>query len=181
MTPAFQLPAPVLREQGGMRFHYVPLPNAVGDALREAGARRVVGRISGVPFNRAVQGSAADGYRLVFGLSVLRDAGLALGDTAELAFDPDPKPDAVALPEELEAALETDAAAAARFYAMTPGRRRSLAHHVETAKRAATRERRALDLAEKLRTYTLHGDTGPPDGREDGGASSAPSVPRSNS
>ena len=48
--------------------------------------------------------------------------------------------------------------AAARFASLTPGRQRSLAYYVDSAKRDATRIRRALDLAHKLKTHTLYGD-----------------------
>ncbi len=55
------------------------------------------------------------------------------------------KPDrsrALRLPIELEEALANDAAAAAAFEALTPGRQREYADHVGDAKRAQTRMRR---------------------------------------
>jgi uncharacterized protein YdeI (YjbR/CyaY-like superfamily) len=58
-------------------------------------------------------------------------------------------------------ALEQDEEAAARFYAMTRGRQRSLASYVTSAKREETRVKRAVELAHKLRTRTLYGDLHP--------------------
>ncbi|MEO0973902.1 MAG: YdeI/OmpD-associated family protein, partial [Pseudomonadota bacterium] len=63
--------------------------------------------------------------------------------------------------EEPFAVLAEDEEAATRFETFTPGKQRSLAHHVTSAKRTETRERRAYELARKIRTYTLHGDTPP--------------------
>ena len=148
--------APVLRRDDGVRMHYVPLPAEVDDALGEA--RIVVGTLGTVPFRRAVHGRGDGTPHLRFGRTVLRRAGLGYGDTALVELRPAPDPDAVHLPPELVAALEQDPEAAARFATFTPGRQRSLGVHVDQARRPETRERRALDVARKTRTHTLHGD-----------------------
>lgn len=147
---------PVLRQEAAMRMHYVPIPAEVDDAL--GGARVVTGTLCGVPFRRVVHGRGDGAPKLLFGKKVLGDAGLRFGDTAVVELAPAADPDAVHLPEELAAALAQDAEAAARFATFTPGRQRSLGVHVDQAKRPATRENRALDLCEKIRTYTLAGD-----------------------
>ena len=92
------------------------------------------------------------------GQVVLRDIGARLGGTVTVVLQPDPDPDSIDLGEELTVVLEQDEQAAARFDSMSPGRRRSLAYYVTSAKRVDTRIRRALDLAHKLKTRTLHGD-----------------------
>lgn len=162
MTTPFEFVAPVLRADHGMRFHYLPLPDDVADALLASATRRVLVTLNGHATNRAVQ-TAPDGTRvLVTGRAILRAAGAALGDMVVVTLRPDPTPDTVDVGEALAAALEQDPGAGARFHAMTPGRQRSLAHYVTSAKRPETRARRAHQLAEKLRTYTLHGDDGPP-------------------
>ena len=133
----------------------------VDDAL--GGARIVVGTLGGpehdgVPFRRAVHGRGDGAPKLLFGKKVLAEAGLTLGATAFVEFGPAADPDAVHLPAEFEEALRQDDAARERFETFTPGRQRSLGVHVDQAKRPATRVRRALDLCEKIRTHTLHGD-----------------------
>ena len=153
---ALAFAAPVLRLDTGVRMHYVPVPAEVDDAL--AGARIVVGTLGAVPFRRAIHGRANGTPHLRFGRAALRQAGVGYGDTAVVEMRPAPDPDAVHLPPELVAALEQDPEAAARFATFTPGRQRSLGVHVDQAKRPATRERRALDIARKTRTHTLHGD-----------------------
>lgn len=154
----FAFAAPVLRQEAGMRFHYLPLPAEVATALEQAGVRRVLADLNGVRFRRAVMPSAECGPHLVTGRIVLREAGARSGDLVEVVLRPDPDPDAVDIPEELEIALDQDEAAAERFHAFPPGKQRSLALYVTQAKRSETRIRRALELTHKLRTRTLYGD-----------------------
>ncbi len=52
---------------------------------------------------------------------------------------------------ELDAVLEKDPEAASAFAALTPGRRREYAAHINAAKREATREKRALDALPLIR------------------------------
>ena len=150
--------APVLRQPRGLRFHYLPLPDEVVDALDRAGVRRVVVELNGFRIRRAVMNSVEVGRHVVAGRTILRDAGARLGDMVHVALWADPDPDAVEVPEELEAALAQDPGAAARFDSFTPGMRRSIVLYVTQAKRTETRIKRALELAYKMRTYTLHGD-----------------------
>lgn len=147
---------PVLYTDSGFRMHYVPIPPEVYEALGEA--RIVTGTLCGIPFRRAVHGRGDGAPILKFGKKLLREAGLAFGDTAIIEVEPAADPDAVHLPDELVVALELDAAAATRFATFTPGRQRSLGVHVDQAKRPATREKRALELCEKIRTHTLYDD-----------------------
>lgn len=143
-----------------MGMHYIPVPEPIAAALLAAGHRRVEGTLEERPFTRALHGPA-DAARLRFGKGFLRECGLAWGATAHLDVRSVADPNAVTLPEELVVALAEDAEASARFETFTPGKRRSLAHYVTSAKRTETRERRAYELARKIRTHTLHGDQQP--------------------
>ena len=53
------------------------------------------------------------------------------------------KPSEYAIPEELQAILKTNATLRAAFEALTPGRRKSYAFHIASAKQATTRATRA--------------------------------------
>lgn len=154
----FHFAAPVLRLETGMRMHYLPIPEDMAAMLRERNVRRVIGTLNGVQVNRGVMGNKDGDCYLILGRSLLRDIGVILGDTIEAELEEDPNPNHVTLGEEFEAVLEDDEAAATRFYTMTPGKQRSLAHYVTSAKRVETRIKRALELAYKLRTYSLYGD-----------------------
>ncbi len=140
-------------------MHVVPIPAKIADDLAAGGTRRVLGEIKGHSFARAIQGAADSERYLMFGQVYLREMGLKLGDAVAVEIWPDPNPDVVEISEEFAAVLEQDEAAAKRWNEeMTPGKQRSLAVYVDGAKRSETRLKRALEVAEKLRTYTLYGD-----------------------
>ena len=92
------------------------------------------------------------------GVALLKELGLQYGDEIEVELCPDPDPDFVDLGEEFTEVLELDEEAAERFYGFTVGKKRGLAHYVNSAKRSETRIKRALEIAHKLKTYTLYGD-----------------------
>jgi len=141
----------------GMRLHYLPLPSDIADDLLSKGIKRLVGTMNGTPFNRAIQ--VNKGERLfILGRTILKEIGAVRGDTIIVIMWPDPTPDEPELPEELVEVLAQEPEAAARFYGFTPGKQRSYAIYVTGVKRTETRIKRALDLAHKLRTHTLHED-----------------------
>ncbi len=156
MTEAFA--APVLREDGGMGYHFLPVPADAAARLAASGTRRVVAVLNGHAVRRGIV-TVAGGPALIVGLALLRTIGATPGDTVLVDAAPDPEPDRIDLGDELEAVFADDADAAARFFSFTLGRQRSMASHVTGAKRPETRRTRALDLAHKLRTHTLYGDT----------------------
>ena len=141
-----------------MNPHGIPVPDEVSTPLREAGIKRLLVQINGYEMRRALQGSAEFGSHLVVGLSLLKQAGVALNDQVSVVIEPDPEPNAVDVCDEFLIALEQDPQAKARWEEFTPGKQRSIAHHISSAKREETRIKRALDIAMKLRTRTLHGD-----------------------
>lgn len=155
---AYSFVAPLLRTEEGLTQHYVPLPTDVADRLQAEGVRRVVGTMNGHPVNRGVISNRHGERFLLLGLLLMRDIGIDVGDMVEVEVRPDRDPDRIEMAEEFEIALEQDAEAGERYYAMTPGRRRSLNYYVASAKRPETRIKRALEVAHKLRTNTLYGD-----------------------
>jgi hypothetical protein len=158
MPDAHTFVAPVLVHETGMRQHYLPLPIDVDDAFRASGTRRVIATLNGHTVRRAIVSRKTSGRHLVLSRDLMRQLDAAYGDLVEVELVADPEPDHVDLGE-LAAALAVDPEAKARFDAFTPGKRRSLAHYVTSAKRPETRRARAEELTHKLRTYTLYGDT----------------------
>jgi len=141
-----------------MKQHYAPIPTDLANDYLARGIRRIIVTMNGHDVRRAIQ-SSKDGDRFILlGIPLLREIRVGFGDMIEITMRPDPEPDLVDLGEELTAVLELDDEAAERFYAMTPGRQRSLAMYVTSAKRTETRIARALDLANRIRTRTLYGD-----------------------
>lgn len=148
----------LVRLDDGMGYHAFEVPSDVADEYARAGIRRVIVRLNGIDFRRAIQ-RKRDGRRLIMlGQSFLKDADVFREDIIAVRMRPDPEPDAVDLGEEFAEVLAQDDAARARWETFTIGRQRSLAHYVTSAKRSDTRLKRALELAEKIRTHTLYGD-----------------------
>jgi len=150
--------APVLVHVGGSTQHYVPVPDNVARAVFESGTRRLIVRLNGHRERRAMHNIRGIGSAIILSKRLMREITLTYGDFVDVELRVDPEPDFVEMCEELRIALEQDQEAAERFYAMTPGRRRSLAHYANSAKRVETRIKRSLELAYKLRTRTLSGD-----------------------
>lgn len=143
--------------------HCLVVPPAVAADLKARKLRRLTGTFNGRPFNLALQSRAGDDERfLLLSRQTMRDLKVRAGDAVAVICQPDESPDEVQLAEELREVFNQDEAAAARFNALTPGRRRSLAHYVSSAKGIDTRIKRALELAHKLRTNSLYGDLNPP-------------------
>lgn len=155
---AFSFTSRVVRLDHGFRFHAVPVPDKAAHAWKDAGARRLEGTINGHPINRGLQNHADGDAFIVIGQDTLRQFGLSEGSEVRLNLKPDPRPDEFVMPEPLAIALEQDDEARARWETFPPGKRRSLSHHVCSAKQEATQIRRAVELTEKIRTRSLYGD-----------------------
>jgi hypothetical protein len=139
---------------GGM--HVIPVPESV--VAKMPGVKRVILSIDDQEFTRALQGLGSESAYVMIGMQPLKALGLRLGSELRASIRPDPEPDDPEIAPELLEALRHDEAANARWNTFTPGRKRSLTHHVSSAKRAETRERRAIDLIVKIREHRLHGD-----------------------
>ena len=164
-TPIFELPAPVLKDESNPKwtFHYVPVPPDIAEQLMASGTRRVILEVNGTRANRSIHRNADGEFRLIIGLVTLRDLGVRPGDVLVATLRSDPDPDSVDVPDEFEEAMDEHPEARKRFESWTPGKRRSLVTYITQAKRPETRIRRAYELAHKLETYTLYGDTHPTD------------------
>ncbi|MGB3543628.1 YdeI/OmpD-associated family protein [Rubrivirga sp.] len=146
--------APVLLTKGGMTPHKLPLPNEIGDPLREARVKRIIGTLDGHPFRLALHRSH-DGFSFIaLSRDRMRTLDLEAGALVEVALRPDPDPDHVDLGDVLEAALQAAPDALEVWDTLTPGTRRAYAYTVTSAKRADTQESRADDLVRRLRDGT---------------------------
>lgn len=158
-TLVFRFTAPLVRHETALGVtHILPVPAEVAAAWKKAKVRRLVGTINGHPVNRGLQHHADGGSYLTLGRPLLREIGLGPKVVAAVELGPDPKANEPDLPEELQAALEQDAEARARWETFPQGMRRSLASYVTSAKQGPTRIKRALELAHKIRTRGLHRD-----------------------
>ena len=156
-----QFTSTVVRLETGMRYHALPVPDDVAEKLKSAGIRRLLATINGHVFKRALQNHADGGSFIILGREQLKTCGLKLRSTATVSLVPDPTPDLLDMPECFALILDQDDEARTRWETFPIGRQRSLLHYITSAKQEATQIKRAWDLAEKIRTRTLHGDTKP--------------------
>ncbi len=155
----YEFIAPLLKSDSGfLKQHFAPVPTDIAEEAIAAGSRRVILTLNGKEIRRAIQNRKDGEYFIMFGVPIMKELGIVLGDELQISIISDPDPDFVDLGVEFTEVLEMDEEAAARFNSFTPGRRRGLATYVNGAKREETRIKRALEIAHKLKTYTLDGD-----------------------
>lgn len=164
MDQTFEYDAVLARDEripDGYMKHFVAVPDEAGRAFREAGIGRVAGWLGPHAFRRALHTREDGSTSLRFGEGWLRDAGLCVGDELAVVLMADPDPNQVDIPYELSRALAEEPEVQEAWEALTPGKRRTLAHPVAQAKRAETRERRAAKTIEAVRIL-MDGGTWPP-------------------
>jgi hypothetical protein len=112
---------------------------------------RIDGEFEGIPVQLAWQPSRRGPHYVMVNPGLCKQAGVEVGDEVSLRFNL-ADPNLVALPEALEQALREAGESLALWEALTPGKRRGLAHLIESAKGQATRTRRAAEALDILRT-----------------------------
>jgi len=121
-----------------------------------SGSHPIRGTIAGTPF----RGNASRGEG-VLRMSVPRElreaAGVATGDTVQVAVELDPEPRLVRIPEELRTVLRKDPEASKLFDALPPAHRRAWASYVAEAKKPETRARRAGKAPKGIREKAFPG------------------------
>lgn len=143
--------APILLTRGGMSPNKVPFPEDVTADLRARGARRVIGTINGEPFDLGLHVSKSAGHTFIaMGRGRMRSLNVEPGDLVEVEVSADPEPDNPDPGPELTAALDANEEAREVWDGFSPGMKRSVAWHVKSAKREATRRSRAEETARKL-------------------------------
>lgn len=141
-----------------MRFHFIPVPDDVVEQFLSIGNMRVILQCGGKEYKRAIQAWKSAPH-IVVSLGILREQRKSEGDFLDVTLLPDPEPEKIELGVEFAEVLKQDDEASRRFYAMTPGRQRSLASYITSAKRVETRIKRSLEMAHKLKTNTLYSDS----------------------
>lgn len=138
----------------GMLTTLVVIPVKIIEQLPE-GRKRTKGTMNGAPFSLAIN-NLKTGERYFAVSNALRKAAkIGIGDPVKVDFHL-VDPNIVELPEELEAVIAQDPDAEKIWQAFTPGRQRSLAHYVNTAKGVDSRIKRALELMYKMKTGSLY-------------------------
>lgn len=135
---------------------FLPLNIAVDLPFAQHPQLRIEGEIADVPVKNALIPAGDGRYYMIVSPETLKSAELALGQIVGVRFRIADQ-DAVDLPEDLARALN-GAPASRHWAALTPGRRRGLAHFVATAKGDATRRRRIAAVLAAIAGDPAEGD-----------------------
>lgn len=148
---------PIEIYEKGMTRHVAFFPDEVVKQLDIKANTRLIINAGGKDYRLAAISNGEGQFFIHLSQSMRRETGIK--DSLrpfEFKVNLDPNPTDIGLPEEFEVALDQDEEALEVFNSLKPGMQRSLCHYVNSAKRIDTRIKRALELAEKLRTRTLH-------------------------
>lgn len=104
-------------------------------AVRSKGAIPVRGKLNGAEFIQTIV-KYKGAWRLYINGPMLKDSRLAVGDTANIEIDFDPRSRDVALPSELAKALRKDKRASTAFESLSPSRRKEISRYIGSLKTA---------------------------------------------
>jgi hypothetical protein len=110
---------------------------------------RIEGELADIPVKGAFIPAGDGRHYLIVAPETLKAAGIVAGDAVEVRFRVADQ-DAVDVPSDLLLALSLHLEAGQAWQALTPGRRRGLAVHVDAAKTVATREKRVAAVLAAL-------------------------------
>ncbi|GAB4362570.1 MAG: hypothetical protein OHK0021_06600 [Bryobacter sp.] len=134
----------------GYNVVYLPEEFIAELPLGEYPRLRIRGQLGNASFAGAWQPTGQSRWYLMVSKALLAKSGYRLGDIVRLRFRVDDQ-DAVDIPDTLAEALEADRKAQKAWEALTPGKRRGLAHMVSCAKTFPTQQKRCADILAILR------------------------------
>lgn len=136
--------------QGEDGWAFVVLPKAVSDVFPRRGRTSMQGKINGHPFRATLEPDGQLSHWVKLSAALMKDAGVAIGDTVTLDVVPAPGEAEPQVPPELGALLGTSAAARTTWDATTTIARIDWIHWIESAKQTKTRMSRIADAGEML-------------------------------
>jgi uncharacterized protein YdeI (YjbR/CyaY-like superfamily) len=140
----------------GLRSSFALLPFDIEKAWPELRVRRVKGEINGLGFSTALFPTPR-GHGFIVNRQMLAGAGARLGDRVEIRIEPDLEERKEIIPEELLRAMKDAPGLRKWFERLPPGHKRWIAQTVAQPKSAASRQKKAEDIAEGL-YLTMEGE-----------------------
>lgn len=128
----------------------VQLPAEVSQALGQTGRAPVRCRFDSVEFRSSIFPNSDGTHYLVLNQQVRATSGSKPGDDNLLRIEPDHEPRVVEIPADLQAALRTSPAAAARLEKMSYTHIKEYVDHVQSARTPETRARRIQKMLNEL-------------------------------
>jgi uncharacterized protein YdeI (YjbR/CyaY-like superfamily) len=140
----------------GLKSSFAILPFDIARAWPGLQVRRVKGEINGFAFQTALF-PTPKGHGFFVNKKMLAGARLRQGDRAEIRLEPDLEQRKETTPEELLRAMKGAAGLRKWFEKLPPGHRRWIAQSIAEPKSAASRQKRAEEMAERL-YLTMEGE-----------------------
>jgi uncharacterized protein YdeI (YjbR/CyaY-like superfamily) len=143
---------PARLERGNERLQWV-IVRLPFDAAKLWGARgqiRVRGEIDGFPFQTSLFPDGSGGHVLLVNKRMQKGAKVDLGMEARFRLEPDTEERSITVPAELERALSEDRALVSWFSRLSHSMRKYITDWVAEVKSAQARERRSMQIAERL-------------------------------
>lgn len=149
-----------LRSNLGWTIARVPFD--VNKAWPERVRLRVRGQIEGFAFRTSLFAfSDSGGHFLLVNKKMQAGAGAAIGDKVRITLEPDLEERVAIVPSELAKAMAGDRQLKRWFDKLSPSMRREIGRWVGEPKSAASRQKRAAKMAERL-LFTMEGESEPP-------------------
>jgi hypothetical protein len=135
----------------GGSWVFLPIPASVSAAFGSKARVPVTGTINDFPFRSSLIPEGGGAHYLAINKGMQAGANAGAGDTVTVAIELDLAERVVAVPPELEAALNRAGEARTIFESLSYSHRKEYADWVESAKRSETRLTRADRAVELLR------------------------------
>src|SRR5215471_14124720 len=138
------------RGSNNLGWTIIRVPLDVGKVWGSRGHLRVSGEINGFPFRSALFPTRHGYHMLLVNKKMQKGANARLGMNARFRLQPDTAPREIALPQELLRVLNESRRLRKYFDSFTPSQRQDIARRIAEGKHSETRQRRALQFAERL-------------------------------
>lgn len=139
-------------EKSRNNTHYIPIPEEIASPILDTFGKRVLCMVNGhAKLHCAIMKHRDIGYYITVGKATKAKIKANHGDELCLEITKDESEYQAELPEELKEVLLTDEEGLHRFENLTPGKKRSIIHYVNSAKQMDTRINRALKILENLK------------------------------
>lgn len=144
MKQPFTFETRILHGEGSLSLHYIEVPIEIAESLFDKFPARALVTIHNATFHGGVL-RRKDGYYLVqMGKATMKKVKASFQDLVEVKIEVDQTTYGYEMPEEMEALLEQDDEGRKVWEAFNPGMKRSLLHHVNSAKSIDVRIKRSI-------------------------------------
>ena len=134
---------------------YLQFPWDVEELFGTRASVRILGTYNGVKVDRALLPHGDGTHYLLISLELAKKCKLRLGEKVKVEFIKHPNPTEIEVPEELEAALDLEVDAWEKYSKLNPGQQRNIVYWINSGKRPETREKRALEMMNRIVTGVI--------------------------